>query len=146
MRITQDLAVASTFGIAFLTGAVLADVQRPVLKNVLFGAGRAVAGVDMAMPVVSIPSHDTVTADVGLSHSAEPTTGSRNVPRIITQGAKRYKIVDVQAFLETIHNEPVFTRERLEFVAEQLKKAWSGRPFESIDCHNNTYIGYPKAG
>jgi len=56
------------------------------------------------------------------------------------------RVVDVRAFLKTISNRPVYTRERLEHVAAQLEKARKGEEFELIDCHGKIHPGVLKSG
>jgi len=56
------------------------------------------------------------------------------------------RIVDVRAFLKTIGDQPVYTRERLEHVAAQLGKARKGEEFELIDFQGEIHPGVSKSG
>jgi hypothetical protein len=63
-----------------------------------------------------------------------------------TCSAALNRVIDMQGFLESIGNRPLYTRERFEHVARQLEKARNGEEFELIDCYNETYVGIPKSG
>jgi hypothetical protein len=76
----------------------------------------------------------------------QPAIHRPDVFQTSTPRPNAYKVVDMQAFFESIGNQPLYTRERLEHASQQLEKARNGEEFELIDCYNETHVRVPEAG